>query len=211
MNKRFNINHLLSFDEAGNVKPLTTEQLLDNDVREFYQSYYLNDKLDQYRRECGLIFYMGDPNSPPMQEGLSDKECFERAKQEFKLPSMYKIPEHVQKLIDRYRKSEMTILHEAALSLEKSVHVCMVISDKYREVLQNKLHALSNSGDIETIAVIGQVAGLIQQLNKEVKDFPKLVEILKSAKEAIFADMEDTQLRGGVIMTESMNANQAVK
>jgi archaellum component FlaC len=52
---------------------------------------------------------------------------------------------------------------------------------------------------------------MMQQISKEVDEFPKRVEKLKAAKEAVFSDMEDTQLRGGVTMSESMNRNFAVK
>jgi hypothetical protein len=211
MTKRFNINHLLSFDEAGNVKPLTTEQLLDADVREFYNKYYVDNKLESYARECGYIYYLADPNSPPRQEGLSDKECIARAKHEFHLPAMYQPSPLVQRIMERYRESEMTILNEAAVSLEQSVHSCILISNKYREILQAKMEQLDSSGTPETITMITAIVGIVQQINKEIKDFPKLVDTLKAAKEAIFAEAEDMELRGGILMTESMNANSAVK
>jgi hypothetical protein len=135
MNKRFNVHHLISFDEAGNAKPLTAEQLLDNDVRAFYQAYYRAEDTSVYIKMCGVIYYLGDPNSPPMQEGLDERECLKRAIYDYELPPTYTPDAVMDKLIAKFRKSEFTILNEAALSLERSVHISMLVSDKYRELL----------------------------------------------------------------------------
>lgn len=209
--KKFNINHFLNFTESGDVLPLTIEQLLDNDVRNFYKPYYEAGKLEEYRSCCGYIYYLGNPDSPVMQEGLSEEDAVARAKHDYDLPADFKPSIAMERVLHKYRKSEMTILFEEAISLQRTCRTAIIVMDKYRDLLSKKVAKMDTLTDAEALLAVGAIVTMVQQIRKEATEFPKLIDALRDAKESIFNDSDDAQLRGGVSMLDSMDANFAVK
>lgn len=210
--KKFNLHHILNFDSNGNVADLTTEQLLDKDVRALFMDHKANNDMEGYKNICGVIYYMGDPNSPPSQEGLNEDDCLKRAIHDFELPPEWMPTPLISNIIAKFRKSEYTILHTAALSLQRAVNTSITIADKYNELLTRKLTSIqTNTDNKDSLDVTTVIVSMLQQIRKEITEFPNLVEKLKAAQEAIVNEAEDVTLRGGGAMSESMNAKFAVK
>lgn len=210
--KKFNLHHLLNFDSIGNVAPLTTEQLLDKDVRALYEDHVARKDMDTYTKICGVIYYMGDPNSPPAQEGLNEDETLRRAIHDFELPKTWLPTPLISNIIFKYHESEYTILYTSAMSLRRAVRTSIIVADKYNELLTLKLSEIqTNVSNKDSLDATVSIVNMLQQIRKEIVEFPKLVEQLKAAEEAIFNDANDVTLRGGGIMSESMNAKLATR
>jgi hypothetical protein len=210
--KKFNLHHVLNFDSSGQVAPLTTEQLLDKDVRAFFVDYNNRNDLETYRKICGVIYYMGDPNSPPVQEGLNDDACLRRALHDFELPKDWLPTPLITNIIEKYRNSEYTILYTSAISLQRAVRTSITVADKYNELLTQKLMDINtNVSNKDSLEATSAIVGMLQQIRKEIVEFPTLVDKLKAAQEAIVNESEDITLRGGAVMSDSMNAKFAVK
>jgi|LQAB01.1.fsa_nt_gi hypothetical protein len=210
--KKFNLHHILNFDSSGQIAPLTTEQLLDKDVRAFFVDYNNRNDLETYKKICGAIYYMGDPNSPPVQEGLSEDACLKRAIHDFELPKDWIPTPLISNIIEKYRNSEYTILYTSAISLQRAVRTSITVADKYNELLTQKLIDIqTNVTNKDSLEATSAIVGMLQQIRKEIVEFPTLVDKLKAAQEAIINEAEDVTLRGGGIMSDSMNAKFAVK
>ncbi|KAA6357423.1 MAG: hypothetical protein EZS28_047050, partial [Streblomastix strix] len=198
---------------SGNVAPLTSEQLLDKDVRALYQDCAARNVLNtEYLSICCVIYYMGDPNSPPMQEGLNEDECLRRAKQNYELPDSWVPTPIITNIIAKFRDSEFTILNTAAISLQRAVNTSMTVADKYNDLLTRKLVSIQTNVDSkDSLEATSAIVSMLQQIRKEVVEFPSLVDKLKAAREAVLNEAEDVTLRGGGSMSESMNARFAIK
>jgi hypothetical protein len=83
--------------------------------------------------------------------------------------------------------------------------------DRYRDLLSKKVGQMTNLTDKESLEAVGAIVTMVQQIRKEAVEFPKLIDALQAAKEAIFNDTDDSTLRGGVSMLESMDAKNAPK
>ena len=73
MGKNLDIDKLILIDDTGMPQAPGIRQLLDKDVAILYQRDISKDKA-KFIRECGVIYYLGDPKSPAHQQGLSEKE-----------------------------------------------------------------------------------------------------------------------------------------
>lgn len=82
------LDWMLTIDETGMPKAPTLKQLLDRDVSLLYTRDKSPNK-EMYVKEVGVIYYLGDPKGPCLQEGLSEKEALKKAIENFDLPKNY--------------------------------------------------------------------------------------------------------------------------
>ena len=68
-----NIENMISIDDTGMPKAPSVRQIVDKDVLELWSRDKTSDKR-KYIQEAGVIYYLGDPNSPAKQQGLNDEE-----------------------------------------------------------------------------------------------------------------------------------------
>ena len=101
------IDKLLTIDDTGMPKAPTLRQLQDKDVLLLWQRDASKDK-HKYIAEVGVIYYLGDPNSPATQQGLSYEESLKMAIENYDLPKDYKPDSLVKKLIDKYYVRNIT-------------------------------------------------------------------------------------------------------
>ena len=92
------LDWMLTIDETGMPKAPTLKQLLDRDVSLLYTRDKSPNK-EMYVKEVGVIYYLGDPKGPCLQEGLSEKEALKKAIENFDLPKNYQPDILVWKLI----------------------------------------------------------------------------------------------------------------
>lgn len=71
------LDWMLTIDETGMPKAPTLKQLLDRDVSLLYTRDKSPNK-EMYVKEVGVIYYLGDPKGPCLQEGLSEKEALKK-------------------------------------------------------------------------------------------------------------------------------------
>lgn len=71
------LDWMLTIDETGMPKTPTLKQLLDRDVSLLYTRDKSPNK-EMYIKEVGVIYYLGDPKGPCLQEGLSEKEALKK-------------------------------------------------------------------------------------------------------------------------------------
>lgn len=71
------LDWMLTIDETGMPKAPTLKQLLDRDVSLLYTRDKSPNK-ERYIKEVGVIYYLGDPKGPCLQEGLSEKEALKK-------------------------------------------------------------------------------------------------------------------------------------
>lgn len=81
------LDWMLTIDETGMPKAPTLKQLLDRDVSLLYTRDKSPNK-EMYIKEVGVIYYLGDPKGPCLQEGLSEKEALKKAIENFDLPKI---------------------------------------------------------------------------------------------------------------------------
>lgn len=71
------LDWMLTIDETGMPKAPTLKQLLDRDVSLLYTRDKSPNK-EMYVKEVGVIYYLGDPKGPCLQEGLSEKKLLRK-------------------------------------------------------------------------------------------------------------------------------------
>ena len=195
------IKNLLTFDIHGNVTPISLEQILDKDVLELYRRDYSQDK-NKYIAECGVIYYMGDPNSPPRQNGLTDKEILDAAKENFNLPDDYVPDALVKRLIDRYNINAITPAGVAIENIRKSLHRVSYASIKIGETIDKMMANALEPTDVTT------VIDLSNKLGKLSTELPNYVAALKTAQDNLRNESEEMEARGGEIISYSMDATK---
>ena len=195
------IKNLLTFDIYGNVTPVSLEQILDKDVLELYRRDYSQDK-NKYIAECGVIYYMGDPNSPPRQNGLTDKEILDAAKENFNLPDDY-VPDALLKLlIDRYNINAITPAGVAIENIRKALHRVSYASIKIGETIDKMMANALEPTDVAT------VIDLSNKLGKLSTELPNYVAALKTAQDNLRNESEEIEARGGETISYSMDATK---
>ena len=200
MNK-LNIKNLLTFDVYGNVEPVSLEQILDKDVLELYRRDYGKDK-NKYIAECGVIYYMGDPNSPPRQNGLTDKEALDAAIENFNLPKDYEPDPLVRRLIDRYNINAITPAGIAIENIRKALHRVSHASIKIGETID---HMMANALEPTDVATIIDLSNKLGKLSTEL---PNYVASLKVAQDNLRNESEEIEARGGESIYYSMDATK---
>lgn len=195
------IKNLLTFDIYGNVTPISLEQILDKDVLELYRRDYSQDK-NKYIAECGVIYYMGDPNSPPRQNGLTDKEILDAAKENFNLPDDYVPDVLVKRLIDRYNVNAITPAGVAIENIRKALHRVSYASIKIGETIDKMMANALEPTDVAT------VIDLSNKLGKLSTELPNYVAALKTAQDNLRNESEEIEARGGETISYSMDATK---
>ena len=201
MNKTLDIDKLILIDDTGMPVAPGIRQLLDKDVATLYQRDVTKDK-SKYIRECGIIYYLGDPKSPVHQQGLSGKEALDFAIEQFDLPKDYSPDPLVRRLIDKYYKQNITEAGLAIENLNKSLHLISLAANKINDLLNNKL--TQNITEDE----IGNVLTLIDSVSKKISEVPSLVKGLGVAYENLRTEEETKLARGGQVISSSMNADE---
>ena len=195
--KGLEVDWLLTIDDTGMPQAPNIKQLLDKDVALLWTRDKTPDKI-QYIKEVGVIYYLGDPKGPCLQEGLSKKESLKRAIDNFDLPKDYQPDILVWKLIERYYKQKVGAAMENVLVLKQGLHNNTLAASKLNELLNEKL---SEGASLETA---GTIISLMDSLNKKVSDMPALLKALQQAEENLMFEQESVAGRGGESVTSSM-------
>lgn len=195
--KGLDLDWMLTVDDTGMPKAPTVKQLLDRDVALLWTRDKTPDKI-QYIKEVGVIYYLGDPKGPCLQEGLSEKESLRRAIENFDLPKDYQPDTLVWKLVKRYYNQKVGAAMENVIVLKKGLHNNTLAATKLNELLNEKLN---EGASLETAGTIIQ---LMDSLNKKVSDMPTLLKALQQAEENLLFEQESTAGRGGETVTSSM-------
>ena len=195
--KGLDLDWMLTIDETGMPKAPTIKQLLDRDVALLWTRDKTPDKI-QYIKEVGVIYYLGDPKGPCLQEGLSEKESLKRAIENFDLPKDYQPDTLVWKLVKRYYNQRVGAAMENVIVLKKGLHNNTLAASKLNELLNEKLN---EGASLETAA---SIIALMDSLNKKVSDMPGLLKALQQAEENLLFEQESTAGRGGETISSSM-------
>ena len=195
--KGLDLDWMLTIDETGMPKAPNIKQLLDRDVAILWTRDKSPDKM-QYIKEVGVIYYLGDPKGPCLQEGLSEKESLRRAIENFDLPKDYQPDTLVWKLIKRYYNQRVGAAMENVIVLKKGLHNNTLAASKLNELLNEKLN---EGASLETAA---SIISLMDSLNKKVSDMPGLLKALQQAEENLLFEQEQTSGRGGEVVLSSM-------
>ena len=195
--KGLELDWMLTIDETGMPQAPNLKQLLDKDVALLWTRDKTPDK-SQYIKEVGVIYYLGDPKGPCLQEGLSEKESLKRAIENFDLPKDYQPDILVWKLIKRYYNQRVGAAMENVIVLKKGLHNNTLAASKLNELLNEQL---SQGASLETA---GSVISLMDSLNKKVSEMPALLKALQQAEENLLFEQEQTAGRGGEVVLSSM-------
>lgn len=195
--KGLDLDWMLTIDETGMPQAPNIKQLLDKDVALLWARDKTPDKI-QYIKEVGVIYYLGDPKGPCLQEGLSEKESLKRAIENFDLPKDYQPDILVWKLIKRYYTQRVGAAMENVIVLKKGLHNNTLAASKLNELLNEQLN---EGASLETAGTIIQ---LMDSLNKKVSDMPGLLKALQQAEENLLFEQEQTAGRGGETVISSM-------
>ena len=195
--KGLDLDWMLTIDETGMPQAPTIKQLLDKDVALLWTRDKTPNKI-QYIKEVGVIYYLGDPKGPCLQEGLSEKESLKRAIENFDLPKDYQPDILVWKLIKRYYTQRVGAAMENVIVLKKGLHNNTLAASKLNELLNEQLN---EGASLETAGTIIQ---LMDSLNKKVSDMPALLKALQQAEENLLFEQEQTSGRGGEVVLSSM-------
>lgn len=195
--KGLELDWMLTIDETGMPQAPNIKQLLDKDVALLWTRDKTPDK-SQYIKEVGVIYYLGDPKGPCLQEGLSEKESLKRAIENFDLPKDYQPDILVWKLIKRYYNQRVGAAMENVIVLKKGLHNNTLAASKLNELLNEQL---SQGASLETA---GSVISLMDNLNKKVSEMPALLKALQQAEENLLFEQEQTAGRGGEVVLSSM-------
>lgn len=198
---KIDIEKLITVDDTGMPQAPSITQLFDKDIRELYTRDETIDK-SVYIKEVGVIYYLGNPNSPVRQQGLSDEECLKEAIKNFDLPANYLPDKLMMRIIDRYYDQCITVAGRAIENILRTLHVCELATTKVLNILNQKLQGDITNDDINIIL------GLIDNTTKRAKDMPDTMKALNTAYENL-RNEEETQLaRGGTKILSSMDAEQ---
>lgn len=195
--KGLDLDWMLTIDDTGMPQAPNVKQLLDRDVALLWTRDKTSDK-SQYIKEVGVIYYLGDPKGPCLQEGLSERESLKRAIENFDLPKDYQPDVLVWKLIKRYYNQRVGAAMENVIVLKKGLHNNTLAASKLNELLNEQL---STGASLETA---GSIISLMDSLNKKVSEMPALLKALQLAEENLLFEQESVAGRGGETILSSM-------
>lgn len=195
------IEKMLTIDSNGYAKPPNIRQLQDKDVALLYGRDTSSDKR-KYIREAGVIYYLGDPKSPPKERGFSDIECIKAAIENYDLPKDYMPDALVAKLVTKYYIQNITEAGMAIESLQRSVHLSTIAANRINEHLSRKLSGAIADEDISSIL------SLIDSVNKRVIELPNLTKALVTAHDNLRDEKEQQIGRGKQVVQSSMDADE---
>lgn len=196
---KLEIEKIITVDDTGMPQPPSIKQLLDRDVRQLYTRDTSINKVN-YIKECGVIYYLGDPKSPPKQSGKSNAECIQDAIKNFDLPKNYTPDVLVLKLAKRYYNDNITEGGIAVEISQQAIHNSMIAIKASNELLNGKLNSISSTDDITNIL------GLINNITKISGEIPALLKRLDEAFENLLYEKQTQKSRGGNNVSSSMDA-----
>lgn len=202
MKNNFNVYKMITVDDSGMPAAPDVRQLLDKDLLQLYARDTSANKMN-YIKEVGVIYWLGDPNSPAGQQGLSEKEALKDAIKNFDLPKDYVPDVLVHKLIGKYHTMNITEAGVALEALRKSIHLVSIAAVKINELLNNKLTQSINEDDITS------VLALSNEVKNLVNAIPALTKSLATAYENLRSEEEEQIARGGKMVLSSMDANES--
>ena len=198
-----NIENMISIDDTGMPKAPSVRQIVDKDVLELWSRDKSSDKR-KYIQEAGVIYYLGDPNSPAKQQGLNDEEGIRMAIDNFNLHKDYKPDQLVKRLINKYYIHNITEAGVALDALRKSVHLVSIAANKINDQLSKKITTLVSDEDIvPTMQLMGTVSKLIQEI-------PSLTKAIGTAYDNLRDEEEQQTARGGKTILSSMDADEDI-
>lgn len=201
--KSVNIENMISIDDTGMPKAPSVRQILDKDVLELWARDKSSDKR-KYLQEAGVVYYLGDPNSPAKQQGLNYDETIKMAIDNFNLPKDYTPDPLVKRIADKYYIQNITEAGVALDALRKSVHLVSIAANKINEQLSKRLTSLVNDDDIvPTMQLMGTVSKLIQEI-------PSLTKAIGTAYDNLRDEEEQQTARGGRTILSSMDADEDI-
>lgn len=202
MKAPLNIDKMIIIDNTGMPKAPGVRQLQDKDVLALYARDTSPDK-QQYIKEAGVIYWLGDPKSPAMQQGLSPKEALKSAIENYGLPKSYQPDALVMRIRDKYYHSNITEAGVALEALRKSIHLSSLAAVKINELLNKKLNeGITEEVITSTLALIGEVKNIVNGIPNLTKSLAVAYENLQSEEEQQFA-------RGGIAVLSSMDADES--
>lgn len=202
MKAPLNIDKMIVIDNTGMPKAPGVRQLQDKDVLALYARDTSPDK-QQYIKEAGVIYWLGDPKSPAMQQGLSPKEALKSAIENYGLPKSYQPDALVMRIRDKYYHSNITEAGVALEALRKSIHLSSLAAVKINELLNKKLNeGITEEAITSTLALIGEVKNIVNGIPNLTKSLVVAYENLQSEEEQQFA-------RGGMAVLSSMDADES--
>ena len=202
-NPSLNIDKMITIDDTGMPQPPNVRQLQDKDLLTLYQRDSSKDK-HKYIKDCGVIYYLGDPKSPAKQQGLNDKEALKLAIDNFDLPKDYTPDNLVKRLIDKYYVNNITEAGMALEALRKSVHLVSLGANKINNLLNDKLQGAISMEDAQIIL------NLIKTVQDYVKVIPDLTKSINAAYDNLRNEEEEQLARGGRQILSSMNADEDI-
>ena len=198
-----NIENMISIDDTGMPKAPSVRQIVDKDVLELWSRDKTSDKR-KYIQEAGVIYYLGDPNSPAKQQGLNYEETIKMAIDNFNLPKDYTPDPLVKRIADKYYIQNITEAGVALDALRKSVHLVSIAANKINEQLSKRLTSLVSDDDIvPTMQLMGTVSKLIQEI-------PSLTKAIGTAYDNLRDEEEQQTARGGRTILSSMDADEDI-
>lgn len=201
--KNVNIENMISIDDTGMPKAPSVRQIIDKDVLELWARDKSSDKR-KYLQEAGVVYYLGDPNSPAKQQGLNYDETIKMAIDNFNLPKDYTPDPLVKRIADKYYIQNITEAGVALDALRKSVHLVSIAANKINEQLSKRLTSLVSDDDIvPTMQLMGTVSKLIQEI-------PSLTKAIGTAYDNLRDEEEQQTARGGRTILSSMDADEDI-
>lgn len=201
--KSVNIENMISIDDTGMPKAPSVRQIIDKDILELWARDKSSDKR-KYLQEAGVIYYLGDPNSPAKQQGLNYDETIKMAIDNFNLPKDYTPDPLVKRIADKYYIQNITEAGVALDALRKSVHLVSIAANKINEQLSKRLTSLVSDDDIvPTMQLMGTVSKLIQEI-------PSLTKAIGTAYDNLRDEEEQQTARGGRTILSSMDADEDI-
>lgn len=194
------IEKMLTIDATGMPQAPNIRQLQDKDVLTLYTRDTTSDKR-KYIKEVGVIYYLGDPQSPANQQGLSYNEALKMAIDNYNLDSNYVPDILVTRLIDKYYHANVGEAGIALQALHKSVHLVSLAAVKINERLNVKLSGTLADEDITS------TLALMDSVSKRITEIPNLTLALKTAYENVRDEKEEQIGRGGQTISSSMDAD----
>lgn len=195
------IEKMITIDSTGMPKAPTLRQIQDSDVSLLWTRDNSQDKR-RYLSECGVIYYMGDPKSPPRQRGFSDRECLKEAIENYNLPKDYHPDPLVMRLTNKYYISNITEAGVALEALHRSIHLSSIAATRINESLSKKLDGVTSDDEIPAIL------DLMDRVSKRISEIPSLTKALAIAYENMRNETEEQVGRGGQVIQSSMNADE---
>lgn len=195
------IEKMLTIDSSGMPQAPNIRQLQDKDLALLWSRDTTSDKR-KYIREAGVIFYLGDPKSPPRQRGLSDRECLKEAIENYNLTNDYVPDALVSKLIDKYYTENVTEAGVALEALQRSLHLSAMAATRVNELLNKKLSGAIADEDVNSILT------LMDSVSKRIVEIPSLTKALGSAYENLRNETEEQIGRGKQNISSSMDADE---